>query len=422
MAEKIVKDEAPLQAAAAQPPQTKFGWAKRAPRTPKASVTLEQKRRLSTAVFLLFVAVAAGFAGGYYAPERGGTTAGNTEVQKQVISSEGDIIRDIAKNVGAAVVSVNVTTQATTQDIFGFSQTGQVQGAGTGVIINSNGTVITNRHVVPKGTTKVSVTLSDGTELSDVAVIGRTNDSDALDVAFLKINDTKGKKLATAKIGDSSKVQVGDKVVAIGNALGQFQNTVTSGIISGFGRSITAGDEYGSSSETLQNLFQTDAAINEGNSGGPLVNLAGEVIGINTAIAASNNAQNVGFAMPINDLQGLIASVLKNGKLERPYLGVRYVAITDDIAYEYNLPVKRGAYIFAPNRQEVSVVAGSPAEKAGLKEKDIITQIDDTKLDDKNSLISVLGRKSVGDKVTLHVMRDGKDMTLTATLEAAPQQ
>ncbi len=380
------------------------------------------KNHLFTSLFLLLVAVAAGFAGGYYSPSRASSDSRNSDVQKQVISTEGDIVRDIAKNVGAAVVSVNVTAQATTQDIFGFSQSGQVQGAGTGVIINTDGTIITNRHVVPTGTSKVSVTLSDGTQLTDVEVIGRTNDNDALDVAFLKIKDLKGHKLTAAKLGDSAKVQVGDKVVAIGNALGQFQNTVTSGIISGFGRSIQAGDQSGSTSETLQNLFQTDAAINEGNSGGPLVNLSGEVIGINTAIAAGNNAQNVGFALPINDLQGLIASVLKTGKLQRPYLGVRYVAITDDIAYEFNLPVKRGAYISAANRQEVSVVAGSPAEKAGLKDKDIITQIDDTKLDEKNSLISVLGRKTVGDKATLHVLRDGKSITLTTTLEAAPQQ
>jgi serine protease Do len=329
-------------------------------------------RKLYTTIFMLLVAVAAGFAGGYYAPERNGASSTSTEVQKQVISSESGILRDIAKNVGEAVVSVNVTTTATTQDFFGYSQTGVQEGAGTGVIINTDGTIITNRHVVPSGTTKVSVTLSDGTELNDVEVIGRTNDTDVLDVAFLKIKDTKGKKLTAAKIGDSSKMQVGDKVIAIGNALGQFQNTVTSGIISGYGRSITAGDEYGSSSETLQNLFQTDAAINEGNSGGPLVNLAGEVIGINTAIA-SGNAQNVGFALPINDLNGLITSVLKNGKLERPYLGVRYVAITDDVAYQYNLDVKRGAYIYAPNRSEDSVVKDSPADKAGLKDKDIIT-------------------------------------------------
>lgn len=380
----------------------------------------EANNRLFTTLFMLLVAVAAGFAGGYYAPDRG-SAASDTEVQKQVISSESDIVRNIAKDVGAAVVSVNVTAQTTTQSIFGYTQTGEQQGAGTGVIINTDGIIITNRHVVPEGTTKVSVTLSDGTELDNVEVIGRTNENDALDVAFLKIKDAKGKKLTAAKLGDSSKVQVGDKVIAIGNALGQFQNTVTSGIISGFGRSIVAGDEYGSGSETLQNLFQTDAAINQGNSGGPLVNLAGEIIGINTAIAG-NDAQNVGFALPINDLTGLITSVLKNGKLERPYLGVRYVAITDDVAYEYNLSVKRGAYIFAPSRQEESVVAGSPADKAGLKDKDIIIQIDDTKLDEKSSLISVLGRKAVGDKITLKILRDGKEQSVTATLEAAPKQ
>lgn len=370
-------------------------------------------------VFPLLLAVVAGFLGGYFAPSRS-LSSSNASVQKQVISSEGEIVRDIAKNVGEAVVSVNVTSQTTAQDFFGFSRNYSEQGAGTGFIINENGTIITNRHVVPAGTTEVTVTLSDGTELTDVEVLGRTNESDPLDVAFLKIKDTKGKKLTSVKLGDSSKVQVGDKVVAIGNALGQFQNTVTSGIISGYGRSIQAGDETGTSTETLQNLFQTDAAINQGNSGGPLVNLAGEVIGINTAIAGGT-AQNIGFAIPISDVQGLIASVLKNGKLQRPYLGVRYVMITDDIAYEYNLPVKRGAYI-APAGKQLSILKDSPAEKAGLKEKDIITEIDGIKLDEKSSLISVLGKKSVGDEVKLKVLRDGKELMLTATLTAAPQQ
>ena len=387
---------------------------------PVKNINSSKNSMLASQIFLLIVAVSAGFAGGYYSPSKNGS-ASNISVQKQVISSESDLVRDIVKNVGAAVVSVNVTSQAQTQDVFGFRQNYAQEGAGTGVIINTDGTIITNRHVVPKGTTKVSVVLSDGTELTDVDVIGRTNDTDPLDVAFIKIKDTKGKTLTAAKIGDSSKVQVGDRVVAIGNALGQFQNTVTSGIISGYGRSIQAGDQTGTETETLQNLFQTDAAINPGNSGGPLVNVAGEVIGINTAVAGGT-AQNIGFAIPVSDLQGLITSVLKKGKLERPYLGVRYVAITDDIAYEYNLSVKRGAYIVAANKRESPIVAGSPADKSGLKEKDIITQIDNTKLDEKNSLISVLGQKSVGDVVKLHVLRDGKEQILDATLAAAPQQ
>ncbi len=377
-----------------------------------------KKQSAGIKLFPLLIAVAAGFAGGYFAPAR--SVIGGTEVQKQVISSEGDLVRDIAKNVGASVVSINVTSQTVAQDFFGFRQNLAQEGAGTGVIINTDGTIITNRHVVPVGTSKVSVTLSDGTELTDVEVIGRTNDSDPLDVAFLKIKDKKGKDLTAAKIGDSSKVQVGDKVIAIGNALGQFQNTVTSGIISGFGRSIQAGGEAGSATETLQNLFQTDAAINPGNSGGPLVNTSGEVIGINTAIAGGT-AQNIGFAIPISDLQGIITSVLKTGKLQRPYLGVRYVMITDDIAYQFNLPVKRGAYIASAGKQ-VTIVKDSPADKAGLKEKDIITEIDGTKLDEKNSLISILGKRSVGDTTKLKVLRDGKEITITATLEAAPAQ
>ncbi len=287
------------------------------------------------------------------------------------------------------------------------------------MILSEDGIIITNRHVVPAGTSSVSVTLSDGTNLDDVDVIGRTNDSDSLDVAFLKVNDKKGKTLQPAKLADSSKVQVGDKVVAIGNALGQFQNTVTSGIISGYGRSVQAGDSSGNSSETLQNLFQTDASINQGNSGGPLVNMNSEVIAINTAVAG--NAENIGFAIPINDIQGLIKSVLKDGKLVRPYLGVRYVSLTDDIAYQYNLNVKRGAYL-APGQGQATVLQGSPADKAGLKEKDVITKINDTNIDENNSLTSVLGRYSVGDTVNLTIVRDGKEQTVKVTLEAAPQQ
>lgn len=211
-------------------------------------------------------------------------------------------------------------------------------------------------------------------------------------------------------------MEVGDRVIAIGNALGQFENTVTSGILSGYGRDVQARD--GSSIESLQNLFQTDAAINPGNSGGPLMNLNGEVIGINVAVA---DGQNIGFAIPINDVKGLIASVRKNGKLERPYLGVRYVSLTDDAAYYYNLDVKRGAYI-APSRQgQPSVIPDSPADRAGIREKDIIVAINDVAIDERNSLVSVLGRFSVGDTVELKIIRDGKEQKISLKLEAAPQ-
>jgi serine protease Do len=323
------------------------------------------------------------------------------------------LISQIAKDVGPSVVSVNVVGQSALGSRYGTA--GTQESAGTGFIVSSN-VIVTNRHVVPAGTTSVNVVLSDGTKLDGVTVIGRTNDSDPLDVAFLKVNDTKGKTLKPVTLGDSSKMQVGDKVVAIGNALGQFQNTVTSGIISGYGRDLEAGDASGGSTEQLQDLFQTDAAINEGNSGGPLVNINGEVIGINTAVAGG--AQNIGFSIPISDVSSLIKSVLATGKLERPYLGVHYVSITDDFAAANNLPTKRGAYI---DPGDGGVVSSSPAANAGLQGGDIITKVNDANVDDNHSLSTLLGHYAVGQKVTLTVVRDGKTQTITATLGAAPQ-
>jgi S1-C subfamily serine protease len=372
------------------------------------------RQKILTGILLLIVAIGAGFAGGYVSQNN---KAVSTSTQQQIVSTESQLISQLAKDVGPSVVSIDVSSQAAQQSIFGPRAVTR-QSAGTGVILSAEGVVVTNRHVIPANTTKVSVTLSDGTQLNDVEVIGRTNDNDTLDIAFLKIKDKKGKDLKPAKLGDSSKVQVGDKVIAIGNALGQFQNTVTSGIISGYGRSVEAGDEQ--SSETLQNLFQTDASINEGNSGGPLVNMNGEVIAINTAVAGGG-AENIGFAIPINDIQGLIKSVLKEGKLLRPYLGVRYVSLTDEYAYQYNLDTKRGAYIVPSSGGQTSIVSGSPAEKAGLKEKDIIVKVNDQPINEENSLISVLGRSTVGDKVTLTIIRDGKEQQVEVTLEAAPQ-
>lgn len=378
------------------------------------------KTKSATTALLIMVCTAAGFGGGWLGARSESAQTNNVSTaDTRVILNESQLINDIAKKSGESVVSINVTGRASEQSFFGYINEYQTQGAGTGVIISEDGYIMTNRHVVPTGTSEVSVTLSDGTELTDVTVVGRTSENDSLDVAFLKIKDLKGKKLVAAKLGDSAKVEVGDKVIAIGNALGQFQNTVTSGIISGFGRSVEAGD--GASSETLQNLFQTDAAINQGNSGGPLVNINGEVIGINTAIAGGQ-AQNIGFAIPINDIQSLIKSVLTKGKLERPYLGVRYMTLTDDFAYEYNLPAKRGAYILPSRTGTGSILPGSPAEKAGLKEKDIITKIDGTEVNDKNSLTSLIGRKNVGDEVTLTILRDGKEQTIKVSLLAAPTE
>ncbi len=368
-----------------------------------------------TVGLIVIVSTSAGFIGGYYGSGMAPGSNRDVKQAQNVATSESQLITKIAEDVGPSVVSVNVLSESVQNGIFGPQSVAQ-ENAGTGVIVDADGIIITNRHVVPKGTSEVSITLSDGTELKDVEVLGRTGDGDPLDIAFLKVKDKKGKELKPAKLGDSSKVQVGDKVVAIGNALGEFQNTVTSGIISGYGRNVEAGDAQ--SSESLQNLFQTDAAINQGNSGGPLVNMSGEVIGINTAVAAGE-AQNIGFAIPISDVKGLVNGVLKTGKLERSYLGVIYVPLDEKYAYEYNLDAKEGAYL-APNSGKGPVLPGSPAEKAGLKEKDIIIKVNDTDINDKNSLTSVIGQYAVGDKVNLTVIRGGQTQNVEATLEAAP--
>ena len=372
-------------------------------------------------ILLLAAVLAAGFGSGWL----GASTYNNpqpvatsTAARQQYITNESELIAEIAKDVGAGVASIDVKRQVNTPNPFGSGGTQSQESAGTGFIISTDGTIVTNRHVVPSGTSSVSVTLADGTRYDDVQVIGRTSASSTLDVAFLKITDLKGKKLSPLTLADSSKVQVGDRVIAIGNALGQFQNTVTSGIISGYGRDVTAGDQSGQEAEALIDLFQTDAAINAGNSGGPLVNINGEVIGINTALAGG--AQNIGFAIPINDVKGLIATVLKKGKVEQPFLGVRYVSLTDNLAFEFDLKVESGAYIVPSSDGQASIVSGSPAEKAGLKEGDIIIKVNNLKIDDKTSLANALNRFQVGNTIKLTIVRDDKTITVEATLEAAP--
>lgn len=393
------------------------------PRLPRPQFMNKQllKRTESKVLALVVICTLAGFGGGLLGAQvnNHGGVGKTTTAQKQYISNESQLISQIAKSVGQSVVSIEVQSQTSVQDIFGFTFPRQQSGDGTGFVVSDNGIIVTNRHVVPAGTTDVKVTLADGTKFSDVKVIGRTSQGNSIDVAFLKINDLKGKKLTAVTLGDSSKVQVGDKVVAIGNALGQFQNTVTAGIISGFGRDVTAADQSSGSAENLSDLFQTDAAINPGNSGGPLVNINGEVIGINTAVAGG--AQNIGFAIPINDIKGLVSSVLSSGEFKQPYLGVRYVSLTDDIAYQYNLSVNRGAYIAPANNQD-SILPGSPADKAGLKEKDIITKVNNVTIDEKTNLTSALGQFKVGDEVTLSIVRAGKTITVKVILEAAPSE
>ncbi len=382
----------------------------RRPAMPKWSL-----RRLLPLLLLVGLAGLAGFLGGRLGEnDRQGTASLSN--QKQIVTSSSELIRQIAQQVGPSVVSVNITATRGV-NLFGYQPTEQA--AGTGIIISRDGVIMTNRHVVPTGTTKVSVTLSDGTQYDDVEVLGRTNSTDTLDVAFLKIKNLKGTSLTPAIIGDSSKMQVGDSVVAIGNALGEFHNTVTSGIISGFGRNVQAGSgDSLSRPEDLGNLIQTDAAINQGNSGGPLVNLNNQVIGMNTAIASG--AENIGFAIPVNDLKGLIAQVLDTGSFKRPFLGVRYVILSKSFASEYGLDQTQGAYL-APRgiTGDDPVVSGSPAEAAGLRAGDVITKVNGTEVTQTKQLSTLLNASAPGDTVNLAVVRGGKNINITARLGTA---
>jgi S1-C subfamily serine protease len=394
----------------------------------------DQRMIGSLAVLFILVLILSSFSGAWLEnriSQNGLATTVSLSNQKKIVTSSGQLISQIAKTVGPSVVSVNVDITNNSSGssgggfgLYGFAQPQQEQAAGTGIIISSNGIIMTNRHVVPLGTTSVSIILSDGTEFKNVSVVGRTSQSDSLDVAFLKISDTKGHKLVRAVLGNSTQVQIGDSVVAIGNALGQYQNTVTSGIISGFGRDVQAGDSSGATSttENLEDLFQTDAAINEGNSGGPLVNLNGQVIGMNTATASS--AQNIGFAIPINDVVGLINQVLGTGKFSQPYIGVRYVSLTADVSNAYGLSVTKGAFIPPSNDPTVSpsIIAGSPAAQAGLQENDIITQVDGVNIDQNHSLTSLLDKHVPGNNVTLTVLRGGNTQHIGVTLGSAPAQ
>jgi S1-C subfamily serine protease len=318
------------------------------------------------------------------------------------ISQEEEEIASVVDKVSPSVVSI--VTQSQSTSVYG---TQAQEGAGTGIVVGKDGYILTNKHVVD-GANTVSVVRVDGTKYDNVKVLG----TDPLnDVAFLKIADVNN--LPAAELGDSTTVRVGQKVVAIGNSLGQYQNTVTSGIISGTGRPISA--QAGSSVEALTDLLQTDAAINPGNSGGPLLNLKGQVIGINTAII--ENAQGIGFSIPINATKGILKGVLAGKDVQRAYLGVSYIPITADVATHYSLSVKKGAYV-SSGTDKTAIISDSPAYDAGIKDKDVITKVGSIEVGDKGGVSSLIGEYAPGDTVELTLLRDGKTITVKVTLAA----
>ncbi len=318
-------------------------------------------------------------------------------------TSTEDMITKVVEKVAPSVVSIVTSTNA--QGIFGAAEQ---EAAGTGIIMSKDGYILTNNHVV-NGASKVQVVTTDGTTYEGVKVIG----SDPLnDVAYLKINGVSN--LTPAEIGDSSTVRVGQQVIAIGNALGQYQNTVSSGIISGKGRPVSASSEGDSNNtESLTDLLQTDAAINPGNSGGPLLNFSGQVIGMNTAVAS--DAEGIGFAIPINATKGTTKSVVAGDGVKRAYLGLRYVEITAAVAKQYDLPVKQGAYV-ATSGSDAAVVAGSPAAKAGLQEKDIVTKINGQVVGSAGGVSTLIGQYGPGDTIEITYLRNGKEVTAKVTL------
>lgn len=289
-------------------------------------------------------------------------------------------------------------------------------GGGTGFLVTEDGLVLTNRHVVSDEEAEYTAVTNDGTTyFATVVSKDPTNDLAVVQIFTDEERKNKPKELPTLELGDSDSLKIGSKVIAIGNALSEFENTTTSGIISGKGRKIVAGGG-GQRSTSLFNLLQTDAAINPGNSGGPLVNLSGQVIGINTAIA--QEANGIGFAIPINDVKSVIESVQQFGKIVRPYLGVRYSEITATMAQELDLPVEAGAYILDDvDSRTPAVVKDSPADKAGLRSGDIITKVNNEAIDENNSLVRLVSKYKVGETIKLEVVRGNRKITVNVKLE-----
>lgn len=290
-------------------------------------------------------------------------------------------------------------------------------GGGTGFIVSSDGLILTNKHVVLDPEAEYTVFTNDGKKFP-AKVLAK---DPVQDLALIKISQEGGlnekgefvtKSFPTVRLGDSSNLQIGQTVIAIGNALGEFRNTVSVGVISGLSRTISASG--GGLVETLEDIIQTDAAINKGNSGGPLLNLKGEVIGVNTAIALE--AQNIGFTIPINKAKRDIEQVKKSGEIVYPFLGVRYVLVNEAIKEKNNLLVDYGALVMKGDQGEVAVTSGSAAEKAGLKEGDIILYFNDEKITTDNSLAKIISDYNPGDKVVLKILRNKQEKNIEVVL------
>lgn len=376
--------------------------------------------------------VLTGFIAGFIGSQFGTliNTSSDTQVQnKTIVVEESDYV-DAIEKVSPSVVSIVATKNVqqffiNPEDLFNpFARPqlreipGQEQevGGGTGFVVSDDGLVLTNKHVVSDDDAAYTAIMNDGTTYF-AKVISKDPSNDLAVIRLYEDEDHKRevKDLTAVELGDSDQTKIGSQVLAIGNALAEFQNTSTAGIISAKGRQITAGSQNGGESSLLSGLIQTDAAINPGNSGGPLVNLAGQVVGVNTAVAS--DATGIGFAIPINDVKPVLESIEKYGEIVRAYLGVRYTLLNPQISQQLGLELDYGAYLADDLSQNLpAIVNDSPADRAGFKVGDIITEVEGEQIDKNNNLQSVVRDFIPGDKILVKVWRDGSEVELNVTL------
>lgn len=347
--------------------------------------------------------------------------AGPVGVLERKILTEESAVIDVAENVSPSVVTISRESpkrrvlQFSPFGGFGFRDEGGEQDIATGFIISQDGLIVTNKHVVSQAGVTFKIVTKDDREFK----VENIYKDPANDLAILKINPSahsagsgqagSGQALKPVELGDSSNLKVGQFVIAIGTALGEFRHTVTTGVISGLGRGITAGTPFERFVERLDNVIQTDAAINLGNSGGPLLNSAGQVIGVNVAVA--QGAENIGFAIPINIVRDSIKNFEETGRFSRPFLGVQYQMIDRDAAILNKVP--QGALV-------VGVVSGSPAEKAKIEISDILTKLNGEEIkEESGGLASLINKKKVGDTVSIELWRDSQTLTVLTTLVEA---
>jgi S1-C subfamily serine protease len=347
-------------------------------------------------------------------PSLNNQSGSNPQMVTSKIFNEESFVEEIAQNAADSVVTVSITTQPKIQsnlfmdpfELFGGRRPqtqapeAQEQDIGTGFVVDQGqGLVVTNKHVVSQEASSYKVISKDGTEYS----VEKIYRDPVNDLGILKIS---GNVPPALELGDSNSLRVGQFAMAIGTALGEFRHTVTTGVISGLGRGISAGDQFGGFVEELSNVIQTDAAINPGNSGGPLINSLGQVIGVNTAVA---QAQNVGFALPINIVKETLSNFNQTGQFDRPFLGVRYRMIDEELAKSNNLP--QGAYV-------VEVVPGSAAAEAGMQMGDIVLELDEVRVGEaQGGLAELINKLKVGQKVTVKINRQGEEVLLEVEMK-----